>query len=72
MGGETADNVVMSCAGLRIAANDRYTGDFQLGTGKPVLLIGNSWDPVMPLASAYNVSAGFEGSVVLRHNVCGI
>jgi len=35
------------------------------------LLVGNSYDPVTPLVSAMNTSAGFEGSVVLHHNGYG-
>jgi len=35
-------------------------------TKNPVLLVGQTYDPVTPMASARNISAGFEGSVVLE------
>jgi hypothetical protein len=41
-------------------------------TKKPVLLVGTSYDPATPIASAFNMSAGLEGSVVLRHNGYGV
>ncbi|KAF2165669.1 hypothetical protein M409DRAFT_23959 [Zasmidium cellare ATCC 36951] len=40
-------------------------------TRNPVLFIGNSVDPTTPLVSAWNVSAGFRGSVVLRQDGVG-
>ncbi|KAL1836388.1 hypothetical protein VTJ49DRAFT_5226 [Mycothermus thermophilus] len=42
-----------------------------LRTRSKILLIGNSYDPVTPISSAFNVSQGLEGSVVLRHNGYG-
>lgn len=70
--GDTADHVVMRCAQWRMAAKERYGGDFQVRTKNPILLIGNSFDPVTPLVSARNVSSGFEGSVVLQHDAYGV
>ncbi|KAK7954534.1 TAP-like protein-domain-containing protein [Apiospora saccharicola] len=46
-------------------------GDFRVRTRHPILLIGNAADPVTPMASARNASAGFAGSVVLEHKGFG-
>ncbi|KAH8886133.1 TAP domain-containing protein [Thozetella sp. PMI_491] len=56
------------CAQWKMEAKERYTGDFHVQTRNPIMLIGNTFDPVTPLVSARNVSEGFEGSVVLQHN----
>ncbi|ORY71044.1 polyketide synthase 3 [Pseudomassariella vexata] len=66
--GETVANLVSQCAQWQFDAKERYDGDFQVQTRNPVLLVGNTFDPVTPLAAAQNVSAGFDGSVVLQHN----
>ena len=60
------------CAQWKLHAKERYAGNFQVKTRNPVLLIGNTFDPVTPIASAYNMSAGFEDSVVLQHNGYGV
>ncbi|KAI2616922.1 TAP-like protein-domain-containing protein [Hypomontagnella submonticulosa] len=59
---------MMPCAQWQSETKERYEGDFRVKTKKPVLFVGNTWDPVTPLASAKNMSSGFEGSVVLTHN----
>ncbi|OTA55087.1 alpha/beta-hydrolase [Hypoxylon sp. EC38] len=55
-----------ACAQWKIEPKERYTGDFNVKTKNPVLFIGNSHDGLTPLVSAKNVSATFEGSVVLE------
>jgi len=60
------------CANWKFEAKERYSGDFQVKTRSPLLVIGNTYDPVTPLASALNVSHGFEGSVVLQHDGYGV
>ncbi|KAL8806805.1 MAG: hypothetical protein Q9182_001065 [Xanthomendoza sp. 2 TL-2023] len=52
-------------------AKGGYTGNFQVKTKNPILFIGSDMDPITPLASARNASAGFEGSVVLQHEGYG-
>lgn len=61
------------CAQWPFEAAERYEGSF-LGveTKNPILFVGNTYDPVTPLASAHNVSAGFVGSVVLQHDRYGV
>ena len=62
----------ISCAPWRFAAKERYSGNFQAQTRNPILFVGGPFDPVTPLISAYNMSTGFDGSVVLQHNGYGV
>jgi hypothetical protein len=61
-----------ACSRWKVKAKEVYSGNFQVKTKNPVLLVGNTYDPVTPLASARNTSAGFDGSVVLQHNGYGV
>lgn len=71
--GDLTAGVVATCARWRFDAKERYAGDFMgVKTKTPVLLIGNTWDPLTPLRSARNTSAGFEGSVVLEQRGYGV
>lgn len=72
MGGDANDAKTSICAQWKFQAKERYTGDFRVKTATPVLLVGNTFDPVTPLASAYNVSWGLEGSVVLEQHGYGV
>ena len=62
----------MPCARWRMDAKERYTGNFQVQTKFPVLLVGDTYDPATPIASAYNVSSGFVRSVVLERKGFGV
>jgi len=62
----------MTCTQWKIEAKERYEGDFQVQTKKPVLLIGNTYDGLTPLLSAHNVSSGLKGSVVLEVRGYGV
>jgi pimeloyl-ACP methyl ester carboxylesterase len=54
------------------AAKERYSGGFKdIKTRKPLLFVGNSFDPTTPLRSAQNMSAAFDGSAVLEHEGVG-
>jgi hypothetical protein len=70
--GDTPTLVLTTCPQWQFSAKERYEGDFRAKTSYPVLIIGNTYDPVTPLKSAYNMSKGFEGSVVLQHNGHGV
>lgn len=70
--GRLAPQLVMPCAQWKLEPKERYTGDFQVSPKSPVLLIGNTYDGHTPLESAYNVSSGFEDSVVLAVNGSGV
>lgn len=71
LAGDIGLATTMQCARWPLAAKGRYEGDFRVRTRHPILLIGNAADPVTPMASAVNASAGFEGSVVLEHKGYG-
>jgi pimeloyl-ACP methyl ester carboxylesterase len=59
-------NNQLPCTAWHAKASWRYDGTFQTSMPQPVLLIGNSIDPVTPLRSAINMSAKFNGSAVLQ------
>lgn len=71
-GGDKISAIALRCAQWRMDAKERYAGDFRVKTRNPVLLVGNTLDPVTPLVSARNVSEAFEGSVVLQHDGYGV
>ena len=57
----------------RFKAKGGYQGAFcDVRTRNPVLFVGNTFDPLTPLISARNASAGFVGSVVLEHGGHGV
>ena len=70
--GDIADVSALQCARWGMPAKERYSGDFQVETAHPVLLISTQNDPNTPLVSAKNMSAGFEGSVVLEQEGYGV
>lgn len=72
IGGDVADGSALQCARWRMLAKERYTGDFQVKPAYPVLLINNQNDPITPLVSAKNMSAGFAESVVLEQTGYGV
>ncbi|KAF1969104.1 alpha/beta-hydrolase [Bimuria novae-zelandiae CBS 107.79] len=61
----------LSCARWKVKGKEQYTGDYKAKTKYPMFIIGSPYDLRTPLSSAKNVSAGFEGSVVLQHNGLG-
>lgn len=69
--GDVAIARYMVCAHWKIKSKESYNGDFVVQTKNPVLFIGNTYDGHTPLRSAYNVSQGYEGSVVLEVNGYG-
>ncbi|KAH7126338.1 TAP-like protein-domain-containing protein [Dactylonectria estremocensis] len=69
--GDTTDAVVLRCAKWKLPAKAHYTGDFDVETKNPMLIIGNTYNPVTPLASAKNVSETFKGSVLLQQDSHG-
>ncbi|KAL8789720.1 MAG: hypothetical protein Q9213_000970 [Squamulea squamosa] len=69
--GDALSSPTLSYAQWPFRAKGGYTGNFQVKTKNPILFIGSDVDPVTPLASARNASAGFDGSVVLQHEGYG-
>ena len=62
----------VTCAPWRFVAKEIYSGNFEAQTRTPILFVGGPFDPITPLVWALNMSAGFEGSVVLQHNGYGV
>ncbi|KAH7024596.1 TAP-like protein-domain-containing protein [Microdochium trichocladiopsis] len=69
--GDVAVSISAVCARWPFAAKERYEGDFRVKTASPVLLLQNTWDAATSLDSAFNMSAGFEGSVVVEQEGFG-
>ncbi|KAF2204477.1 hypothetical protein GQ43DRAFT_428940 [Delitschia confertaspora ATCC 74209] len=62
----------LKCASWPIRAKYRYRGPFTgIKPANPILWIGNTADPVTPLANARKMSKGFERSRVLVEDVSG-
>jgi hypothetical protein len=71
--GDVESVVTLTCASWLMHAKEVYKGGFSnIETKNPILFIGNTYDPLTPLVSAQNASAGFLGSVVLQHNGYGV
>ncbi|RDA90708.1 hypothetical protein CP533_4947 [Ophiocordyceps camponoti-saundersi (nom. inval.)] len=64
--GGAGANTAVACAQWKVEPRERYGGDFRVRPRAPVLIVGNSHDGHTPIRSAHNLSAGFEGSVVLE------
>ena len=62
----------LMCLQWQFEAKERYTGDFNVSTKNPLLIASNKFDPVTPLASAQNVTATFEGSVLIQNSGYGV
>lgn len=60
------------CARWKMRSKETYNGLFNTTTKNPILFISSPYDPATPMVSARNMSAGFEGSVVLQHNHIGV
>ncbi|PWY83504.1 hypothetical protein BO70DRAFT_370735 [Aspergillus heteromorphus CBS 117.55] len=69
--GDSWTQVRLNCIRLKTRPNWRFDGPFTGKTSHPLLLIGNTYDPVTPLHNAYKMSHGFSDSVVLHQNSVG-
>ncbi|TCD60883.1 hypothetical protein EIP91_009374 [Steccherinum ochraceum] len=61
----------VGCSGWKVRAKERFTASFETNTSFPLLLIGNTADPVTPLRAARKMSRGFKNSVLLTQNSGG-
>lgn len=59
------------CTQWNITPAESYAGEFGGKTFHPMLIANGIYDPVTPISAARNVSAAFEGSVLLQHNGYG-
>jgi pimeloyl-ACP methyl ester carboxylesterase len=70
--GDIWSNHQLRCADWPNFPRDHlFRGPFKAKTSHPLLVIGNTADPVTSLWSAKKVSRGFEGSVLLTQNSKG-
>ncbi|KAJ7499673.1 TAP-like protein-domain-containing protein [Mycena latifolia] len=61
----------MGCLAWPEFPKDNFRGPFIANTSFPLLLVGNTADPVTPLWAAHKMSKGFNGSVVLTQDSPG-
>ncbi|ESK84531.1 alpha beta hydrolase fold family [Moniliophthora roreri MCA 2997] len=59
------------CSGWKVHREGRFLGPVGANTSFPILLIGNTADPVTPLSAAKKTSTAFPGSVVLTLDTPG-
>ncbi|KAK1235841.1 hypothetical protein PQX77_000931 [Marasmius sp. AFHP31] len=59
------------CSGWSRSIPKAFRGPISGNTSFPLLLVGNTADPVTPLAGARAVASGFPGSVVLQRDAPG-
>ncbi|KAF8959373.1 TAP-like protein-domain-containing protein [Flammula alnicola] len=69
--GEIWSGVRISCSGWPSYPKKHFRGPFQGNTSHPLLVIGNTADPVTPLWSAKRMAYSFNGSVVLTQDSSG-
>ncbi|EIN12410.1 alpha/beta-hydrolase [Punctularia strigosozonata HHB-11173 SS5] len=61
----------LDCAGWKIRSKEQFHGPFAGNTSYPILLIGNTADPVTPLWNAHKMAKGFPDAAVLTQNSAG-
>ncbi|KAF9457252.1 TAP-like protein-domain-containing protein [Collybia nuda] len=69
--GELWSTIRAECIGWPKVPKSHYQGPFVGNTSYPILLIGNTADPVTPLRAAKKTSEGYPGSVVLTQDSPG-
>lgn len=69
--GELWASIRFSCIGWPKFPKNHFQGPFVGNTSHPILLVGNTADPVTPLWAAKKMSQGFPGSVVLTQDSSG-
>ena len=73
--GDTFVPTLMRCVQWKMPAKEHPVAAALSGSIKmrhPMLLIGNTLDPVTPIRNAFNISKSFEGSAVLRQDGYGV
>ncbi|KAK0848369.1 hypothetical protein LTR12_009787 [Friedmanniomyces endolithicus] len=61
----------MNCIHYSIRPHHRFEGPWIANTSHPLLLIGNTADPVTPVTHAINMAKGFTGAVALTQDSSG-
>ncbi|KAI9843251.1 MAG: hypothetical protein M1837_006540 [Sclerophora amabilis] len=66
--GDSWAHIKMPCTGWTIRPKWRFNGPISGNTSHPLLIIGNTFDPVTPLGNAHKAAQSFNGSVVLQQD----
>ncbi|TKX18773.1 hypothetical protein C1H76_9034 [Elsinoe australis] len=69
--GDIWSGIALPCIGYPLRASYRFTGPWTGRTAHPLLMIGNTADPVTPVWSARKMAKGFEGARVLTQDSPG-
>ncbi|KAK7468368.1 hypothetical protein VKT23_002884 [Stygiomarasmius scandens] len=69
--GTVALPVMTQCSGWMVHPESRFKGPVGANTSFPLLVIGNTADPITPLSAAKKTSSSFPGSVVLQQDSVG-
>jgi len=69
--GSMWSTVRMHCIHYAIRPLHRFVGPWTGKTSHPLLMIGNTADPVTPVKHARNMAKGFEGAVALTQDSAG-
>ncbi|KAK7028826.1 hypothetical protein VNI00_014839 [Paramarasmius palmivorus] len=69
--GSVAVPIMTQCAGWKVHPETRFAGPVGANTSFPLLIIGNTADPITPLAAAKKNGQAFPGSVVLTQDSPG-
>ncbi|KAF5311060.1 hypothetical protein D9619_008146 [Psilocybe cf. subviscida] len=64
-------SIRLGCVNWPKFSKDHFQGPFNASTSHPLLLVGNTADPVTPLWAAKKMSKGFKDSVVLTQDSAG-
>ncbi|KAF5311062.1 hypothetical protein D9619_008144 [Psilocybe cf. subviscida] len=64
-------SIRLNCVNWPKFPKDHFQGPFKASTSHPILVIGNTADPVTPLWAAKKMSKGFKDSVVLTQDSVG-
>ncbi|KAK4504612.1 hypothetical protein PRZ48_002573 [Zasmidium cellare] len=70
-GGLFVSTANIPCMQWPFKAKEQYTGNFDVRTKNPILVVNNIYDPVTSLDAALNASATFHGSGLLVQNSYG-
>ncbi|KAI6782649.1 NEDD8-like protein (RubA) [Emericellopsis cladophorae] len=68
---DVAHNTPARCAQWHMPAVERYEGHFQFKPNFPILMVGNTHDPVTPLESARNLSKTIDDSHLIHQDSYG-
>ncbi|PNS20103.1 hypothetical protein CAC42_5553 [Sphaceloma murrayae] len=69
--GDLWSTIALPCIKYPLRPHYRFTGPWKAKTSHPLLLIGNTADPVTPISSAWKMVKGFEGARVLTQDSPG-